>query len=69
MSKNTSYSAPGLASLLTVLFVALKLIPYQGHHIIDWPWWVVLAPIWGSAVLAFLLIAFAGVIYIIATKD
>ena len=31
----------GLAGLLTVLFVGLKLT-----HYIDWSWWWVLAPLW-----------------------
>ena len=34
-------SGPGLCTLLTVLFVGLRL---TGH--IDWPWWQVLAPLW-----------------------
>ena len=44
-----------LIPMLTVLFVGLKLTEY-----IDWSWWWVLAPVWGtiavaSAVWAFLL--------------
>ena len=44
MSENssTSYSVPGFATFLTLLFVGLKL---TGH--IDWSWWWVLSPIWG----------------------
>ena len=36
----------GFFSLLGILFIALKLT-----NVIDWPWWVVLAPIWGPIVL------------------
>ena len=43
MSKSTSSSSSGIGfcSLLTVLFVGLKLTEF-----IDWSWWWVLAPLW-----------------------
>lgn len=41
-----------LATMLTVLFVALKLL-----GVIAWPWWVVLIPFWGP--IAFVMIIFA----------
>lgn len=41
---NSSGGGAGLASLLTVLFVGLKL-----GHVIDWSWWWVLSPLWISA--------------------
>jgi len=47
-SKVNVSGGPGLATLLTVLFVALKLM---GH--ITWSWWWVLSPLWIS-VLFFL---------------
>jgi hypothetical protein len=44
-------------SLLAVLFIGLKL-----GGVIDWSWWWVLAPIWGSfALLAVRLVVFFGV--------
>ena len=51
---NVTYGGPGLASLLTVLFVGLKL---TGH--ITWEWWWVLSPLWISAGIgiSFLLVA------------
>lgn len=54
-SSNSSSSGGGVgfASLLTLLFVGLKLT-----HYIDWSWWWVLSPIWGTLVLAL----FAGLI-------
>lgn len=36
----------GFFGLLGILFIALKLT-----NVIDWPWWVVLAPIWGPIAL------------------
>ena len=46
MSDSSSSSGPGLATLLTLLFVGLKLT-----HVINWSWWWILSPIWSSAVL------------------
>lgn len=36
----------GFFGLLGLLFIGLKLA-----GCIDWPWWVVLSPLWGSALL------------------
>lgn len=41
MDKTTITLSPGFPTLLTVLFVALKLL-----KIIAWSWWWVLSPIW-----------------------
>ena len=41
-------------SLLTLLFVALKLTGY-----IDWSWWWVLSPLWISALVAAAIVAIA----------
>lgn len=43
-----------LTSMLTVLFVALKLT-----HQIDWSWWWVTAPAWGGATLALAVLIIA----------
>lgn len=44
----------GFFGLLTILFIALKLTNY-----ITWPWWLVLAPLWGPlGLLVFLLLTF-----------
>lgn len=71
MSKqgNASVGGLGLAGTLTVLFVALKLIPMgNGKHVIDWSWWWVLSPIWISWALALVLIIFAIAIYAIVER-
>lgn len=56
MSSNSasSSSAPGIgfAGLLTVLFIALKLL-----HKIGWSWWWVVSPLWIGAGLAVLIVA------------
>jgi hypothetical protein len=60
-SDSSSTCTIGLGTLLTVLFVALKLT-----HVIDWSWWWVLAPTWipfvigtGLFIIAFLFGVFA----------
>lgn len=51
-SSSSSSSGVGVAGLLGVAFVVLKLT-----HVIDWPWVWVLAPFWaGLAFLALLLL-------------
>ena len=51
-----SSGGPGLCTLLTVLFVGLRLTGY-----IDWPWWQVLAPLW-IALGFWLLLIIAAVV-------
>lgn len=50
MESKTVVRGPGFASLLTLLFIALKLT-----GVIAWPWVWVLAPLWGTFVLLFVL--------------
>lgn len=45
------------AGLLTLLFVALRLT-----GVIDWPWWLVLAPTWGAVALAAVLGAVLAIV-------
>lgn len=52
MENKTSESL-GL-TLLLILFIALKLT-----HVINWPWWWVLSPIWIPIALVVIIIAFA----------
>ena len=54
-----------LASLLTIVFVILKLT-----SVIDWSWWWVLSPLWISALFsAFLLIVILIIIAVVSAKD
>lgn len=57
----TSSGGIGFVGLLTVLFVALKLLNF-----IEWSWWWVLSPVWISAsvVVGILLIVLIVIILI-----
>jgi hypothetical protein len=59
MSNNTSSSSGGIGftSLLTVLFIGLKL---TGH--ITWSWWWVLSPLWISALVGLTILAIVLII-------
>lgn len=46
-NSNSSSGSLGFTGLLTIVFIALKLI---GN--IDWSWWWVLSPLWISLILA-----------------
>lgn len=62
MSNQSSASASGGAgfvSLLTVLFIGLKLTGY-----IDWSWWWVLSPIWISWAVLLVVLAVGVAIYV-----
>ena len=52
--KQTKSGGIGFFGALGILFIALKLC-----GVIDWPWLWVLAPIWGSAIVWFLLVIIA----------
>ena len=50
MESKTVVRGPGFASLLTLLFIALKLT-----GVIAWPWVWVLAPLWIGFIVAVLI--------------
>lgn len=49
-----------LCSMLTVLFVGLKLC-----HVIEWHWAWVLAPLWGPFAIAFVVMGALGLLAVI----
>lgn len=59
MANQTSSSGISFIGLLQIVFIVLKLIDK-----IDWSWWWVLAPIWGTFVL-YLAITSAILVYYI----
>ena len=48
----------GFPGLLALIFITLKL---TGH--IDWSWWWVLAPLWGSVALALFVVLCIAIFY------
>ena len=50
MENETVVRGPGFASLLTLLFITLKLV-----GVIAWPWVWVLAPLWIGFIVAVLI--------------
>lgn len=61
-TKNTSSGGLGLGSVLTIVFVVLKLV-----GVIDWSWVWVLSPLWISAILTVLVIV--GVVLYCVYED
>lgn len=55
MSKKSNSNVSGLSffSILGLIFIVLKLT-----GVINWSWWWVLAPLWGSALFALLFMLF-----------
>ncbi|WP_165737627.1 hypothetical protein [Streptococcus dysgalactiae] len=55
-NSNDSGNSGGISfsSLLTLLFIGLKLTGY-----LDWSWWWVLSPVWGMLAVVFLFYFFA----------
>lgn len=54
---NNNSGGAGLASLLAVAFIVLKLT-----GVIDWSWWWVLSPLWIAAALGLTVFAVAMLI-------
>lgn len=59
-SSSSSSGGVGVASLLGVAFVVLKLT-----HFVDWPWLWVLAPFWIPFVSALVVLVVLGVIFLV----
>jgi hypothetical protein len=60
-SSSSSSGGIGVAGLLGVAFVVLKLT-----HVIDWSWWWVTAPFWiGAALWLAILAVLGGVVLIV----
>ena len=54
---NSNGGGVGFFGLLTIVFIACKLTGF-----IDWPWWLVLSPIWGVLLFAVVVAIVAAVI-------
>lgn len=51
------YRGPGFGSLLTLVFIVLKLI-----GVINWSWWWVLAPLWIPVGIVLVLVVIISII-------
>lgn len=60
-NNSTTTGGVGFFGLLGIAFIVLKLTGF-----IDWEWWIVLSPIWGSAL--FVVIVFAVLVIIGRTR-
>ena len=60
MANQTSSSGIGFFGLLQIVFIVLKLIGK-----IDWSWWWVLAPTWGSFALVLVCAVLIFLYYVI----
>ncbi len=56
----TTSGGIGFVGVLTILFIALKLL-----NIIDWSWWWILSPIWISIIVTLSIIFIMIAIYCI----
>lgn len=59
MSDSHNSGGIGFVGLLTILFIALKLT-----HFIDWPWMVVLLPIWIPIGILMVVLAIVLIVYL-----
>jgi MFS superfamily sulfate permease-like transporter len=61
--KNSSTSSISAVTLLTLVFVVLKLT-----HVIGWSWWCVLSPLWISAAIAVVFVIVWTIVAIIKRR-
>lgn len=64
MSEYQHNGGIGFVSLLTVLFIGLKLANY-----INWSWWWILSPVWISIIFLIVVVFFAVLILWLKEKD
>ena len=57
-NNNTNSGGIGFTSLLTLIFITLKLTNF-----IDWSWWWVLSPIWITLLLVIFILLILLIIY------
>lgn len=60
---NSSSAGVGFAGLLTILFIALKLL-----GVIDWPWVWVLSPLWISLAVGLIILGLVFIAVIFKSK-
>ena len=63
MAKGNSSSGIDFFGLLTIVFIVLKLT-----KVIDWSWWWVTAPAWGSVAVILIVAIVLGTIQFLGDK-
>lgn len=64
-SSSSSSGGVGFTGLLTILFIALKLL-----HKIAWSWWWVLSPLWiATAFVVFVLLVLGAIVLVKALVE
>lgn len=65
MSSNSSSSSSGVGffGALFLLFLGLKL-----GGVIDWSWWWITAPLWGSVALVMVILFIAALVFVRRTR-
>lgn len=53
-NKSTTYQGIGLPGLIFIVFLVLKLC-----KVINWSWWWVTAPLWGSLIIGIVIAVIA----------
>lgn len=62
--KTTSGSGIGATTVLTMIFIVLKLV-----GVISWSWWWVLSPLWIGLALGLILIGFGVIVTVITERN
>lgn len=63
-NNNVSASGIGFTGLLTIVFIALKLL-----GVVNWSWWWVLSPIWIGVALFVVVLIVLIVIAVIQSRE
>ena len=61
--KTTAKAGIGIIDVVQIVFIILKFC-----KVIDWAWWIVLSPLWGSILFAVICFAIAGLCYYLLRK-
>ena len=56
-NSNASSGGIGFFDLLAIVLITLKLL-----GVIDWAWWIVLAPLWGPVSAAVLIVVIVAIV-------
>jgi len=63
-TSSSSSSGIGFFGMLTIVFITLKLL-----HIINWSWWLVLAPMWiGLSITLLFMLIFMAIVLVAASS-